>query len=122
MCSLLGRRVPVLFGTFVLLVIAVAPSEFASQSVPVAPGSGAALLLSSPAGDAVLSAKPEPRGWRGAQRIGHAWPLSAIIAGAAVAAAVLRWSRFYALTAGRAGLAVLCLVGAVRAPPRLRLA
>ncbi len=122
MHSLLDRRLPVLFGTFVLLVIVVASRETASQPVPVvAPRSGTAVFLSSPAGDAVLAAKPEPRRWGGAHRIDHAWPFSAVIVGAAVAAAVLRWSRLSALAVGRDRSAILCFVGAVRAPPRLRL-
>jgi hypothetical protein len=122
MCSLFGRRVPVLLGAFMLLVVVVAPRGIASQTAPVASSSGAAVLLSSPAGDAVLAAKPEPREWGRAHRVGHVWPLSPVTAVAAVAAAVLRWSRLSALTVGRARLAVLCFVGAIRAPPRLRLA
>jgi hypothetical protein len=115
MRSFVGRRVPVLLGTVMLLVVAVAPREIASWAAPAAARSGAAMLLPSLAGDAVLGAKPEPRRWARAHRIDHAWPLVAAVAPAAVA--VLRW-RLPGLAVGRACLARSCCAGAVRAPPR----
>lgn len=121
MYSLVDRRVLVLLGTLMLLIVVSAPREIASRAAPVASRSGAAMLLSSPAGDAVLTAKPDPRQWGRAHRIGHAWPLSAVMA-VAITAAVRRWSRLSVPTVGRARLALLCRARAVRAPPHLQLA
>lgn len=120
MRSLVGRRVPVLLGTFTLLVAAFGPGEKGSWTTLVASRSGAAVLSSSLAGDAVLAAKPESKSWARAHRMGHAWSLLAALALAALAAAALRW-RLLVLAIGWACLTRLGCARAVRAPPRLRL-